>query len=81
MSDAIDPPESTHLRSIAKIQRDERLNYPNAKRVREQELIEADDRWHALALERLTSTVDPMHAMQRQNAKEHTPPRNEARES
>jgi len=26
--------------------------------------IEADDQWHALALERLTSTVDPMHVMQ-----------------
>jgi hypothetical protein len=38
MSDAIDPPEATHLRSIAQIQREERLNYPKAKRARDQEL-------------------------------------------
>lgn len=39
MSDAIDTPESTLLRSIQQIQREERLNYPNAKRIRDQEMI------------------------------------------
>jgi len=34
----LDPPEATHLRSIAQIQREERLNYPKAKRARDQEL-------------------------------------------
>jgi hypothetical protein len=40
MSDAIDPPEATHLRSIAQIQREERLNYPKAKRARDQETLD-----------------------------------------